>query len=284
MNQKYGAIEYIHVSEMEPFPNHPFTVRDDPSMMQLQESIKKMGVLVPLLLRKTGDRYQIIAGHRRRYASSWLGIETLPAIVKDVDEDTATIMMVDSNFQREEILPSERGFAYKMKLEAIKRQEERSKSSAVQVGLQARKKAARDLLAENSPDSSTQIHRYIRLTELIPELLEMVDNKEIALTPAVELSYLTAREQEILLLTIETEQARPSLSQAQRLRRISMEEGLTDDKILEIMMEVKKPDCWNLSFPMDKISRFFPVSYTPRQMQETIFELLEDWKMKGRNI
>ena len=198
-------------------------------------------------------------------------------IVRDVDRDTATIMMVDSNFQREKILPSERAKAYKMKLEAIKRQGARTDLTSDQVGQKLERKSSRDLIAENSPDSSTQIQRYLRLNELIPEMLQLVDEGRIALTPATELSFLTKEEQSLLLVTIDSEEAAPSLSQAQRMKKLSRQGELTDDAILEIMMEQKKPECWNLTLPMSKITRYFPKSYTPQRMEETIIKLLDAW-------
>ena len=208
---------------------------------------------------------------------------TLPVIVRDVDHDTGTVMMVDSNFQREEILPSERARAYKMKLDAIKRQGARTDLTSAQVGQKLERKSSRDLIAENSPDSSSQIQRYLRLNELIPELLQMVDERKIALTPAAEISYLTKEEQEILFMTIDCEMATPSLSQAQRMKQISREGQLTDDMILQIMSEKKKPECWNLTIPMNKVSKYFPKSYTPQRMEEVILALLDTWnKSKAR--
>ena len=204
----------------------------------------------------------------------------MPIIVKELDRDAATIIMVDTNLQRENILPSERAKAYKMKLDAIRRQAGRPTKNSVQVGQNLEAKSSRDILAENSPDSSTQIHRYIRLNELHPALQQMVDTGKIAMTPAVELSYLTPKEQELLLETIDSEQATPSLSQAIRMKRLSKEGGLTDDTMLQIMMEQKKPENWNLSLPMDKVKKYFPKSYTPQRMEETIFKLLDSWMRK----
>ncbi len=238
-----------------------------------------MGVLVPAIARPLPDgKYELISGHRRKRASEILGLSTLPVIIRVVDHDTATVMMVDSNFQREEILPSERARAYKMKLEAIKRQGARNDLTSDQLGQKLERKSSRALIAENSPDSSTQIQRYLRLNELIPELLRMVDDRKIALTPAAEISYLTKEEQEILLVTIESEMATPSLSQAQRMKHISREGKLTDEMILQIMSEKKKPECWDLVFPMNKVSKYFPKSYTPKRMEETIYGLLEGWR------
>lgn len=287
-NPTHETVQNIELDKLRPFPDHPFIVRDDEQMQMLTESIRTVGVLVPAIARPLSDgTYELIAGHRRKRACERVGIPTLPVIVRKADLDTATVMMVDSNFQREEILPSERAKAYKMKLEAIKRQGARTDLTSDQVGQKLSKKSSRDLIAENSPDSSSQIQRYLRLNELIPELLQMVDAKKIALTPAAELSFLTKDEQQLLLVTIESEQATPSLSQSQRMKRISQEGTLTDDTILEIMMEQKKPECWNLTLPMNKITKYFPQSYTPQKMEETIIKLLELWKrnrdMKSEN-
>lgn len=287
-NPKHECVQNIELDKLRPFPDHPFIVRDDEQMQMLTESIRTVGVLVPVIARPLSDgTYELIAGHRRKRACERVGIPTLPVIVRKADLDTATVMMVDSNFQREEILPSERAKAYKMKLEAIKRQGARTDLTSDQVGQKLNRKSSRDLIAENSPDSSSQIQRYLRLNELIPELLQMVDAKKIALTPAAELSFLTKDEQQLLLVTIESEQATPSLSQSQRMKRISQEGTLTDDTILEIMMEQKKPECWNLTLPMNKITKYFPQSYTPQKMEETIIKLLELWKrnrdMKSEN-
>ena len=204
----------------------------------------------------------------------------MPVIIRDVDRSAATIIMVDSNLQRENILPSERAKAYKMKLDAIKQQGARHDLTSVQPGQKLPGKSSRDLIAENSPDSSTQIQRYIRLTELEPQLLQMVDEGKIGMTPAVELSYLKPDEQQLLIETIDSEQATPSFSQAQRMKRLSQEGKLNDDTMLGIMMEQKKPENWNLTLPMDKIRRYFPRSYTPQRMEETIIKLLEGWMRK----
>ena len=204
----------------------------------------------------------------------------MPVIIRDVDRIAATIIMVDSNLQRENILPSERAKAYKMKLDAIKQQGARHDLTSVQPGQKLVRKSSRDLIAENSPDSSTQIQRYIRLTELEPQLLQMVDEGKIGMTPAVELSYLKPDEQQLLIETIDSEQATPSFSQAQRMKRLSLEGKLNDDTMLGIMMEQKKPENWNLTLPMDKIRRYFPRSYTPQRMEETIIKLLEGWMRK----
>ncbi len=288
MSKKTENITDISLEKLLPFQEHPFLVRDDEQMAMIVESIRSVGVLVPAIVRPLeGGFYEIISGHRRKHACELLGLLTLPCIVRDADRDAAIVMMVDSNFQREEILPSERAKAYKMKLEAMKRQGARTDLSSDHVGQKLERKSSRDLIAENSPDSSSQIQRYLRLNELIPELLQMVDDHKIALTPASELSFLTKDEQQLLLLTIESEQTTPSLSQAQRMKKLSRQGELSDDEILEIMMEQKKPECWNLTLPMNKITRYFPQSYTPQRMEETIIKLLEAWmrhrvNQKGR--
>ena len=279
MSKQSETITFIPIEKLIPFRDHPFQIRDDEQMKMITESIRSVGVLVPAIARPLPDgTYELISGHRRKRASEILGLPTLPVIVRDVDHDTGTVMMVDSNFQREEILPSERARAYKMKLDAIKRQGARTDLTSAQVGQKLERKSSRDLIAENSPDSSSQIQRYLRLNELIPELLQMVDERKIALTPAAEISYLTKEEQEILFMTIDCEMATPSLSQAQRMKQISREGQLTDDMILQIMSEKKKPECWNLVFPMNKVSKYFPKSYTPKRMEETIYGLLEGWR------
>ncbi len=283
MSKKSETITLIPIEKLIPFRDHPFQVKDDEQMQMLIESIRSVGVLVPGIVRPLeNDTYELIAGHRRKRASELLGLSVMPVIVKDVDCDSATVMMVDSNLQREEILPSERARAYKMKLDAIKRQGARNDLTSDQLGQKLERKSSRDLIAENSPDSSTQIQRYLRLNELIPGLLQMVDERKIALTPAAELSFLSKEEQELLLLTIESEQATPSLSQAQRMKQLSKEGQLTDDMILKIMMEQKKTECWNLILPMNRATKYFPKNCTPMKMEETIFKLLEGWA-KHRN-
>ena len=275
------TIKEIPLGELHPFPDHPFGVRDDEAMAQTVESIKEYGVLVPAIARpRENGGYEIIAGHRRKHACEIAGLKTMPVIVRDIDRNTATIIMVDSNLQRENILPSEKAKAYKMKLEAIKRQGARSDLTSVQVGQKLPNKTSRELIAENSSDSATQIQRYIRLNELQPELQHLVDDGKIGMTPAVEISYLKPDEQKILIETINSEQATPSFSQAQRMRRLSQEGKLNDDAVLGIMMEQKKPENWDLKLPMEKIRKFFPRSYTPQRMEETIIKLLETWMKK----
>ncbi|MGX8700298.1 ParB/RepB/Spo0J family partition protein [Caproiciproducens sp.] len=270
------------LSEMHPFPDHPFQVRDDDSMKETVESIKEYGVLVPAIVRPSVEGgYELISGHRRKHACELAGLPTMPVIVRDLDDDAATIIMVDSNIQRENILPSERAKAYKMKLEAMKRQAGRpSLENGGQVGHDLRGIKTRDLIAENSEDSARTIQRYIRLNELTPQLQQMVDDKKIAMTPAVELSYLKPEEQTLLLDTIESEQTTPSLSQAQRLKKFSAEGHLNEDSMLAIMSEEKKPEKNDLTIKADKLQQYFPKSYTPQQMEQVIIRLLDGWQKK----
>ena len=275
------TIQDIPLAELHPFPDHPFGVRDDDTMQQTVESIREYGVLVPAIARPREDGgYELIAGHRRKHACEMAGLQTMPVIVRDIDHNAAVIIMVDSNLQRENILPSEKAKAYKMKLEAIKRQAGRPSRNSVQVGQNFEGKTSRQQIAENSPDSATQIQRYIRLTELEPELQKMVDEGKIAMTPAVEISYLKPEEQKLLIETIDSEQATPSLSQAQRMKKLSQEGKLSDDTMLGIMTEQKKPETWDLKLTMDKIKKYFPRSYTPQRMEQTIIKLLEGWMKK----
>lgn len=275
------VIEQIELTKLHPFPDHPFGVRDDDSMQQTVESIREYGVLVPAIARPLEDgTYELISGHRRKHACELAGLETMPVIVRDLDRNAAIIIMVDSNLQRENILPSERAKAYKMKLEAIKRRAGRPSRNSVQVGQNFEGKTSREQIAENSPDSATQIQRYIRLTELEPQLMQMVDEGKIGMTPAVEISYLKPDEQKLLIETIDSEQAIPSLSQAQRMKRLSQEGKLNDDSMLGIMMEQKKPETWDLKLPINKIQKYFPRSYTPQRMEETIIKLLDMWMKK----
>ena len=268
----------LPLAELHPFPNHPFKVRDDETMQETTESIKQYGVLVPAIVRPREEGgYEIVAGHRRKHACELAGLETMPAIVRNLDADAATIIMVDSNLQRENILPSERAQAYKMKREAIRRQGARTDLTSDQVGQKLPNKTSREQIAENAPDSSTQIQRYIRLTELTPELQQMVDDKKIAMTPAVELSYLKPEEQTLLLETIDSEQATPSLSQAQRMKKLSQEGKLNDDAMLDILSEEKKPPRNDLLISGEKLRKYFPRSYTPQRMEETILKLLDAW-------
>ena len=271
------TIKDIPLGELHPFPDHPFGVRDDESMAQTVESIREYGVLVPAIARPREDGgYEIIAGHRRKHACELAGLTTMPVIVRDIDRNTATIMMVDSNLQRENILPSERAKAYKMKLEAIKRQGKRHDLTSTQPV----QKLSVEQVAEDAGTSREQIRRYVRLNELEPELMQLVDEGKIGMTPAVEISYLKPDEQKLLIETIDSEQATPSFSQAQRMRRLSQEGKLNDDAVLGIMMEQKKPENWDLKLPMDRIRKYFPRSYTPQKMEDTIIKLLEMWMKK----
>ena len=274
-------ITLLPLSELHDFPNHPFKVRDDEAMQETTESIRQYGVHVPAIVRPREDGgYEIIAGHRRRHGSKLAGLSAMPCIVRQMDDDTATILMVDSNIQRENILPSERAQAYKMKLEAIKRQGTRHDLTSDQLGQKLSGKTSREVIAENSNDSPTQIQRYIRLTELSPELQQMVDEKKIGMTPAVEISYLKPEEQQMLLTAIDSEQATPSLSQAQRMKKLSRDGKLNDDTMLDIMMEQKKPEGYNVVLSADKLRKYFPRSYTPQKMEETILKLLDAWLRK----
>ncbi len=272
----------IPLSELYPFKNHPFKVKDDDRMLDTAESIREYGVLVPALARPRADGgYELIAGHRRKRGCELAGLETMPVIVRDLDDDEAVIVMVDSNIQRESLLPSERAFAYKMKLDAMKRQSGRpNRENVSQVGTQKR---SDQLMAEQIGESRNQIQRYIRLTNLIPELLDMVDNRKIAFNPAVELSYLEPDEQRMLLTAMDSEQATPSLSQAQRLKRFSQDGRLSEDSMLAIMSEEQKTDVDRVTFPCDRLSRYFPKSWTPRQMEEQIIKLLESWRKRQFN-
>ena len=268
----------IPLSELHPFKDHPFKVKDDDAMMETADSIRQYGVLVPAIARPDPNGgYELVAGHRRHRASELAGKETMPVIVRDLDDDQATIIMVDSNLQREGLLPSERAFAYKMKLEVIKHQGARTDLTSVQVGP---KLTAAEKIAENSPDSKSQIKRFIRLTELIPELLDMVDEKKIAFNPAYELSFLKPEEQQMLLDTMDYEQATPSLSQAQRMKKFSQEGKLSEDVMLAIMSEEKKGDLDKVTLTGDTLRKYFPKSYTPQRMQETIIKLLEQWQRR----
>ena len=272
----------IPLSELHPFRNHPFKVLDDEKMQDTAESIREYGVLVPAIARPREDGgYELISGHRRKRGCELAGLDTMPVIVRDLDDDAATLVMVDSNIQRENILPSERSFAYKMKLDAMKRQAGRpSKENCDQVGHNFSGKRSIDIMAESSPDSRNQIQRYIRLTNLIPPLLDMVDAKQIAFNPAVELSYLKQNEQTQLLDAMDSEQATPSLSQAQRLKKFSQEERLDLNVMRAITSEEKKADVDRVTLPCDKLSRYFPKSWTPRQMEEQIMKLIEGWHRK----
>ncbi|MFR6626710.1 MAG: ParB/RepB/Spo0J family partition protein [Flavonifractor plautii] len=278
---KLEKIQEIPLSELHPFKNHPFKVKDDEAMMETADSVRQYGVLVPAIARPDPDGgYELVAGHRRHRASELAEKETMPVIVRDLDDDAATIIMVDSNLQRESLLPSERAFAYKMKLEAMKHQGERMDLTCSQVGNKSAGKKSSELLAEQVGQSKNQIFRYIHLTELIPELLDMVDERKIALNPAYELSFLKKEEQRDLLDAMDSEQATPSLSQAQRLKKYGQEGHLTLDMMRVIMGEEKKSDLDKVTLSADILRKYFPKSYTPQRMQETIIKLLEGWQKK----
>ena len=274
-------VQNISISELIPFKDHPFKVVDDEAMLRTTESIAQYGVLTPLIARPLEDGgYEIISGHRRAHAAELAGLTEVPVLVRQMDDDAATVLMVDSNLQRENILPSERAFAYKMKLEAMKHQGERNDLTSGQVGPKSVGEVSRDILAEQTGESSRQVQRYIRLTNLIPELLEMVDQKQISFNPAVELSYLAPEEQETFMAAMDEVQAAPSLSQAQRLKKLAQEGDFTLDSAREIMNEVKKGDLDRVTFRNEQLRKYFPKSYTTQQMQDTILKLLDQWQKK----
>ena len=272
-------VQNISISELVPFKDHPFKVVDDEAMLRTTESIAQYGVLTPLIARPLeGGGYEIISGHRRAHASEMAGLTEVPVLVRQMDDDAATVLMVDSNLQRENILPSERAYAYKMKMEAMKRQAGRpSKENPRQV---VGNYETADLIGQESGESGRQVQRYIRLTNLIPELLEMVDQKQISFNPAVELSYLAPEEQEIFMQAMDEVQASPSLSQAQRLKKLAQEGDFTMDAAREIMNEVKKGDLERVTFRNEQLRKYFPRSYTTQQMQDTIIKLLDQWQKK----
>ena len=276
-------VQMIPLSELHPFEGHPFRVVDDEEMQKTVESVKQYGVLTPAIARPDPDGgYEIISGHRRLRASELAGLETLPVIVREMDDDTAIIFMVDSNLQREHILPSERAFAYKMKLDAIKHQGARTdlsqEGTSSRVGMKSPQ--ALELVGKEAGDSRNQVHRYIRLTELIPEIRDMVDEKKIDFNPAVELSYLKPEEQREFLEAMDYAQAAPSLSQAQRLKKLSQEGGCRLDAMCDVMSEQKKDDMTTITISHDVLRKYFPKSYTPQQMQDVIVKLLDQWQKK----
>ena len=268
----------IPLDELHPFKDHPFKVLDDDRMADTTRSVQEHGVLVPAIARPRPDGdYELISGHRRKRACELAGLDTMPVIVREMDDNAAVLVMVDSNIQRENILPSERAFAYKMKLEALRRQGKRSDLTSSQVGM---KLQALDIVGQESGESRNQVHRYIRLTYLIPKLLNMADEKKIAFNPAVELSYLKQEEQAQLLDAMESEQATPSLSQAQRLKRFSQEDKLSPAVMSAILSEEKKVEQEQVSFSTEALRKYFPKSYTPQQMETVIFRLLDTWQRK----
>lgn len=270
-------VREIAVDQLFPFKNHPFKVLDDQAMLDTVQSIKEHGVLVPAIARPRPEGgYELVSGHRRQHACQLAGIESMPVLVRNLDDDAATILMVDSNLQRENILPSERAFAFKLKLEAMKHQGTRTDLTSPQVAAKLR---TDDAIAKSAGISGDSVRRFIRLTELIPEMLAMVDDRRMAFNPAVELSYLTKDEQQQLFEEMETCQATPSLSQAQRLKKFSQEGKLSEDVIMAVMSEEKK-DIDKVTLPGEAINKYFPKSYTPKQKQDTIIKLLEQWQRK----
>lgn len=286
MSDNSEVVKHIYIKNIQPFADHPFEVRDDDSMKETVQSVKEYGVIMPVIVRPSDEGgYEMISGHRRMRACELAGMDTIPAIVRDIDRDTAIIMMVDSNLQRENILPSEKAKAYKMKLDAIKRQGKRTDLTSAQVGPKlAVPNNSSATIAKETGESRTQIQRYIRLNELSPQLQKLVDEQKMGLTPAVEISYLKPEEQALLVETIESEQATPSLSQAKRMRDLSKLGKLNDDRMLDIMMEQKKPPTRNVVLNADKLNKYFPRSYTNEQIEATIFKLLDVWqKHKQQN-
>lgn len=278
---KTKSIKQVRLSQLFPFKQHPFKVNDDTKMQETVESIKQYGVLSPAIARPLPDGgYELVSGHRRKRACELAGLETMPVIVRELDDDAAAILVVDSNLQREGLLPSERAFAYKLKLEAIQHQGQRKDLTSVQVEPKLR---ARDVIAQEAGESSgVQVQRYIRLTELISPLLDMVDERKIALSPAYELSFLKQDEQRLLLDAMDSEQATPSLSQAQRLKQFSQRGELTAGVMRAIMSEEKKPEIDRITIASDRLRKYFPRSYTPKQMEETIIKLLEQWQKRRK--
>lgn len=275
------AVQNIPLSELFPFKNHPFRIVDDEAMQRTVESVSQFGVLSPAIARPRADGgYEIISGHRRLHASQLLGLETMPVIVRQMDDDTAVITMVDSNLQRETMLPSERAKAYKMKMDAMKRQGYRTDLTSGQLGRKLEGKESRELIAEQTGESARQVQRYVNLTNLIPELMQMVDEKKIAFSPAVELSFLTPEEQTNLLDAMEYGQSTPSLSQAQRLKKLSQDGGCDRMAMYAMMSEEKKGDLEKVTIGSGDLRKFFPKSYTPKQMHDVIIKLLTQWQKR----
>ena len=274
-----GQISDLQLSVLQPFSRHPYKVRDDEAMRDMVESVKQYGVLSPAIARPMPDGgYELVSGHRRKRACELAGLETMPVIVRELDDDAAAILVVDSNLQREDLLTSERAFAYKLKLEAIRHQGERTDLTSAQVGP---KLTAAEKVAEESPDSKSQIKRYIRLTELIPPLLDMVDERKIAFNPAYELSFLTKDEQTMLLDAMDSEQATPSLSQAQRLKQFS-QRGELNAAVMRAIMSEEKKEVERVTLKSETLRKYFPASYTPKRMEETIIRLLEQWQKQQK--
>ena len=274
-------VQEIPLDQLKPFKNHPFKVRGDQRMLDTADSIREYGVLVPAIARPDPNGgYELISGHRRKRGCEMAGLQTMPVIIRDLDDDAAVLVMVDSNIQREELLPSERAFAYKMKLEALKHQGARSDLTSRQV---VGKLEMADVVGQNAGESGRQVQRYIRLTELIPELLDMVDERKLAFNPAVEVSYLKRDEQRMLLEAMDAEQTTPSLSQAQRIKKFSQEGRLTEEAMSAIMSEEKKSEMDKVTLRSDTLYKYFPKSYTPKQMEQTIIRLLDVWKQRQKN-
>ena len=279
--QQREQVQQIPIGELFPFKDHPFKVLDDESMQRTVESVEQYGVLSPLIARPRPEGgYEIISGHRRQHAAQLAGLDTLPVIVRNMDDDAAVLLMVDSNLQRENILPSERAFAYKMKLEALKNQGARSDLTCGQFGHKLIGAKARDIVADESGDNARNVQRFIRLTSLIPELLDMVDEKKIAFNPAVELSYLDESQQRDFLEAMNDTQNAPSLSQAQRLKRLAQEGHFSYDVAFAVMGEEKKDELDKVVIKNDTLRKYFPRSYTPKQMEDTIIKLLDQWQRK----
>ena len=281
--QESSAEQIINapLTDLHTFKDHPFRVVDDEAMQRTVESVAQFGVLAPALARPRSEGgYELVAGHRRMRASELAGLETMPVIIRQMDDDTATIAMVDSNLQRETLLPSERAFAYKMKMEAMKHQGERTDLTSGQLGRKSDGKESRELIAEQTGESARQVQRFINLTNLIPELLDMVDRKEIAFNPAVELSFLKKEEQKGFLEAMDYGQSTPSLSQAQRIKKLSQAGMCTQEAMNTIMNEEKKSELDTVTLKNDVLRKYFPRSYTPKQMQDTIIRLLEQWQKK----
>ena len=279
--QQREQVQQIPIDELYPFKNHPFKVLDDESMQRTVESVEQYGVLSPLIARPRPEGgYEIISGHRRQHAAQLAGLETLPVIVRNMDDDAAVLLMVDSNLQRENILPSERAFAYKMKLEALKNQGARSDLTCVQIGHKLNGAKARDIVADESGDNARNVQRFIRLTSLIPELLDMVDEKKIAFNPAVELSYLDEKQQQDFLEAMDASQNAPSLSQAIRIKKLAQQGEFDYDAVYNIMNEEKKSELDTVTIKNETLRKYFPRNYTPRQMESIIIKLLDQWQLK----
>ena len=275
-------VQRIPIDELHPFTNHPFKVLDDEAMTRTVESIAQYGVLAPLIARPSpdGDGYEIISGHRRQYAAKLAGLDTLPVIVRQMSDDAAVILMVDSNLQREHISPSERAFAYKMKLDALKHQGARSDLTCGQIGHKLAGAKARDIVAAQAGDNARNVQRYVRLTNLIPKLLDMVDEKKVSFNPAVELSYLSAEQQQEMIKAMDDTQNAPSVSQAKRIKKLAQAGKFTSDAVVAIMGEEKKSELDTVTIKNETLRKYFPRSYTPRQMEEKIIQLLDAWQKK----